>query len=74
MLYLKIIDTFLKNNIYASYSKWLKELKNGIEILVGQAVLKLWIKTVKMMVGSITQYRLAYLNLMLFLSSLDNLL
>ena len=28
--------------------------KNGIEILVGQAVFKLWIKTVKMMSGSIT--------------------
>ena len=31
------------------------ELKNGIEILVGQAVFKLWIKTVKVMFGSITQ-------------------
>ena len=28
---------------------------NGIEILVGQAVFKLWIKTVKMLFGSITQ-------------------
>ena len=26
-----------------------KELKTGIEILVGQAVFKLWIKTVKIM-------------------------
>ena len=32
-----------------------KELKSGIEILVGQAVVKLWIKTAKMMIGSITQ-------------------
>ena len=29
--------------IYASYSKLPKKLKNGIEILVGQAVFKLWI-------------------------------
>ena len=35
---------------YASYKKLFKELKNGIEILVGQAVLKLQIKTVKMLV------------------------
>ena len=41
--------------IYASYSKFSKKLINGIEILVGQAVFKLWIKTVKMMFGSITQ-------------------
>ena len=27
-----------------------KELKNDIEILVGQAVFKLWIKTVKMLI------------------------
>ena len=33
-----------------------KELQNGIEILVGQTVLKLHIETVKMLVfGSITQ-------------------
>ena len=32
-----------------------KELKNGIEILVGQVVFKLWIKTVKILFGSITQ-------------------
>ena len=37
MLFLKIIHTFLKM-IYASYSKLSKELKNGIEILVDQAV------------------------------------
>ena len=32
-----------------------KELKNGIEISVGQAVFKLSIKTVQMLIGSITQ-------------------
>ena len=32
VLYLKIINIFLKNNIYASYSKLSKELKNSIEI------------------------------------------
>ena len=37
VLYLKIVNTFLKN---ASYSELFKELKNGIEILVGQAVQK----------------------------------
>ena len=30
--------------IYASYIKLSKELKNGIAILVGQVVFKLWIK------------------------------
>ena len=29
--------------------KMVKELKNGIEILVGQTVFELWIKTVKML-------------------------
>ena len=33
-------------SLYASYSKFPKELKNEIEILLGQAVFKLWIKTV----------------------------
>ena len=37
--YLKTINTFLKN--IASWSKHYKELKTGIEILVGQAVFKL---------------------------------
>ena len=32
-----------------------KELKNGIEILVGRAVFKLLIKTVTMLLGSMTQ-------------------
>ena len=41
--------------IHVSYSKLSSELKNGIEILVGQADFKLWIKTVKMLFWSITQ-------------------
>ena len=41
--------------MYASYSKLSKELKNGTEILVDQAVLKLWIKTVKILFWSITK-------------------
>ena len=41
---------------YASYRKLFKEFKNGIEILVGQVVFMLQIKTVKMLFsGSITQ-------------------
>ena len=32
---------------YASYKKMFKELKNGFEILVGQAFFKFLIKTVK---------------------------
>ena len=35
--------------MYTSYSKLSRELKNGIEILVHQEVLKLWIQTVKIM-------------------------
>ena len=44
VLYLKIINIFLKNNIYTSYSKLSKELKNSIKIKVGQAVLELLIQ------------------------------
>ena len=52
-----------------------KELKKGIEILVlGQAILNLWIKTVKITFWSITHEPLAYLNFNALLSSLDNLL
>ena len=54
---------------YASYKKLFKELKNGIDILVGQ------MKTVKCCVwinNSITAW--PTLILMLFLSSLANLL
>ena len=73
MFYLKIINT-LSRTIYESYSKLYKELKNVIQILVGQAVFKLWIKIVKMLFGSITQEPLDLPKvLMLFLSSLDNL-
>ena len=32
VLYLKIINTFFKNDIYASHSKLSKELKNSIKI------------------------------------------
>ena len=37
------------------YSKLSNELKDGIEILVGQAFFKLRIKTVKLLFGSLTQ-------------------
>ena len=50
VLYLKIINNFLKNKVYILKKKLFKELKNGIGILVGQAVFKLWIKTAKMFV------------------------
>ena len=40
VLYLKIIDTFLKMK-YVSYNKLFKELKIGTEILLDQAVFKL---------------------------------
>ena len=74
MLYLKIINNFLKNN-YASYKKLFQELNTGIEISVGQAVFTLKIKTVKSWFW-INNSRSAWptLILMLFLSSLDNLL
>ena len=42
MLYLKIINIFLKNDI--SYSKLSKKLKNSIQIKVGQAVFELLIQ------------------------------
>ena len=44
VLYLKIINIFLKNNIYAFYSKLSKEFKNNIKIKVGQTVLELLIQ------------------------------
>ena len=43
-LSLKIINIFLKKKLYASYSKLSKELKNSINIKVGQAVLELLIQ------------------------------
>ena len=47
--------------MYASKSKLSKELKHGIEICVGQAVFKLWIKTVKIVFWSINQEPLGLL-------------
>ena len=48
---------------YAFYKELFKELKNGIEILVGQAVFKLQIKKVKMLfLDQLLKNRLAYLN------------
>ena len=38
-----------------SYSKLSKEFKIGTEILVGQTVFKFWIKTVKILFGSMNQ-------------------
>ena len=60
VLFLKLSTSFCKI-IYASYSKLSKELKNGIEILVGPAVIKLWIKKVKILFWSITQEPLGLL-------------
>ena len=58
--YLKIVSTFMtKKNV--SYNKLSKELKNSIKISVGQAVFKLWIKTVQNNVWSITQEPLGLL-------------
>ena len=63
---------------YASYKTLFKELKNGIEIIVGQAVFKLKINMIKQSKFSfwINNSGTAWptLILMLFLSSLDNLL
>ena len=47
--------------VYESYSKLSKELKNGIEILVGQTVFKLWIKIFKILFWSVTQEPLGVL-------------
>ena len=61
--YFKIINTFffLKKIMYISYSKLSKELKNYIEILVGQTALKLWIKRIKILLWPKTQDLLAIL-------------
>ena len=59
MLYLKIINTFLKNNL-CIVKQISKELKNSIDILVDQVVFKLWIKTVKILFWPITQEPSAY--------------
>ena len=75
VLLLKIINLFFGKIINASYSKKYKKLKNGIEILVEHAVFKLWIKTVKMLFGSITQEPIGLSKFWCyFLNSLDNLL
>ena len=58
--YLKIINTFLKHNI-GILSNLSKELKIGIEILVGQSVFKLRIKTVKILFWLIMQQPLGLL-------------
>ena len=52
-LYLKIINPFLENTVCISY-QISEELKNGIEISVGPAVFKLWIKVVKILFWSTT--------------------
>ena len=54
VLYFKIINTFLKNNVFILKKKS-KELENDIGILVDQEVFKLSIKTVKILFWSITQ-------------------
>ena len=69
----QIINIFLKIN-YASYKKLFKELKNGIEILVGQAVLRYRSKQSKYCFWINKRTAWPTLILMLFLSSLDNLL
>ena len=53
VLYLKIINIFLKNNT-CIYSKLSKELKNSIKIKVGQAVLELLIQTTFLLLWSMT--------------------
>ena len=53
-VYLKIIiNTFFEKYIYLTVN-CPRNSKNGIEIFVGPSVFKLWIKTVKMLFGSIT--------------------
>ena len=52
---------FFAKNVYIL--KLSEELKDGIGILVGQAVFKLWIKRVKMLFCSITQELLGQLKL-----------
>ena len=52
--YLKIINTFLKNDT-CILKQIVQGTQNVIGILVCQAVFKLWIKTVKMLFGSVTQ-------------------
>ena len=56
------------------YSRLFKEFKMALKFLVSQAVFKLWIKTVKMLFGSITQEPLGLPIFDAILSSSDNLL
>ena len=51
------------------FSKLFKEFKIDVEILVGQAVCKLWIKIAKMMLESITQEPLGLPKLRLLMIS-----
>ena len=51
----QIYRQLFEKMVYASYSKLSKEFRNGIAISVGQTGLKLWIKTVKLLFGSISQ-------------------
>ena len=62
-----------KNNM-ASYCKLFKELKNGIEIQVSQAVFKIDRNNQNVVWINIPRTAWPTLILMLFLSSLDNLL
>ena len=57
---LKIINTFLRNDI-CFLKQIVQGTKNGIEIMIGQMIFKLWIKTVKILFWSITQEPLGLL-------------
>ena len=72
-LYLKTINTFLKNNIYTSYSKLSKELKNSFKIKVHLAFLELLIKTIFWLNHNLKTAWLTKIS-MPFFSSIDNLL
>ena len=52
VLYHKIINIFLKKWYMHLIGNCPRNQKNGIKFLVGQAVFKLWIKTIKMLFGS----------------------
>ena len=58
--------------MYASLIELSKELKSGMKISLGQAVFKLWIKTVKILFWSILKNRLSYLKFNAVFCSLDN--
>ena len=76
VFYHEIINNFLKNELcILKKNLFSRNSKNGIEILVGQEVFKLQIKTVKMLVW-INNSRTDWptLILMPFFSFLDNLL